>query len=80
MVSGQDQLTRLEYEKELKSYQNDHELLIHMGLEIYDVKVNCARICPDPGTSRKQKAFNYTSIAAFIVALLAAFYDYVSRR
>ena len=52
MAAGQDQLTRIEYEREIKSLQNDHELLVRVAMDLYDVKINCAVNCKQPGNGK----------------------------
>ena len=67
MATGQDQLTREMYEKSIKD-KPDRELLIEVAMGLYDMKDNCARAC-NPPTSGQQRAYNYTGVLAFVIAV-----------
>jgi hypothetical protein len=69
MASGQDQLTRLEYKNQLESHQNDHDLLIEIGMQLFDVKANCSRACQDV-PARGQKVYNATGVTAMIISVI----------
>ncbi|MDD4985274.1 MAG: hypothetical protein PHQ43_05715 [Dehalococcoidales bacterium] len=71
MATGQEQLTRLEYERELRGYRDDHELLIRLGLEVYDIKDNYAK-----GGSRKQSV-TLGAGSGGITALIFLIIDYL---
>jgi hypothetical protein len=80
MTTGPDQLTRLQYELKIEAVQDTRKLILMALMEIYDMKVNCAKICETPISDRTQKAFNVAGLSALIIALISGIVDYFRRR
>jgi hypothetical protein len=79
MASGQDQVERETYHK-LITEKQDRELLIEVAMGLYDVKVNCSQICFSQPSTGKQRAFNYTGLAGFFVAVAIGIYEYITKK
>lgn len=70
MASGQEQLNRLEYENQLRAYKDPKELMIRLGLEVYDIKVNCSLQTCNQVPDKKQNTFNAVGASGGILSLI----------
>ena len=78
MASGQEQLTRELYLKQI-SEKGDRDLLIEVAMGLYDVKDSCAKAC-GPADNRKQNLFNATGVSGFVVAVIVGVLDWLGKR
>jgi hypothetical protein len=72
MVSGQEQLNRRRYQDDLETNKNDHQLLIDIAMQQYDMNIKLKEVCDgnSGGTNtKKQTGFNVTTVANSFVTI-----------
>jgi hypothetical protein len=67
MVTGPEQLTRVEYEEKIRK-KNYRELLIDVAMQQYDMSVNCAKNCEQP--SQRSSMITGGGAGAIIVGII----------
>lgn len=71
MASGQEQLNKLEYENQLRKYKDPNELVIRIGLEVYDIKVKCSlQNCDANEPNKKQTTYNAVGASGGILSVI----------